>query len=130
MRIWLDPQKLASYNLSAAEALRAVQEQNSQTPGGQLGDQPLAKGAQLNAVITTQGRFTKPEQFESIILRANPDGSAGTLADVGRVQLGAASSLFSPQLNGQPREGLAVQLTPSATAHWISKGIRTPMAEL
>src|SRR3546814_16006302 len=72
MRIWLDPQKLASYNLSAAEALRAVQEQNSQTPGGPLGDQPLAKGAQLNAVITTQGRFTQPEQFETIIQTDNP----------------------------------------------------------
>src|SRR3546814_20455097 len=56
MRIWLDPQKLASYNLSAAEALRAVQEQNSQTPGGQLGDQPLAQGAPLNAVLPTQDR--------------------------------------------------------------------------
>src|SRR3546814_16698750 len=78
VRIWLDPQKLASYNLSAAEALRAVQEQNSQTPGGQLGDQPLAKGAQLNAVITTQGSFTQPEPSERRLLRANPEGPART----------------------------------------------------
>ncbi|QCB54314.1 multidrug efflux RND transporter permease subunit [Sphingopyxis sp. PAMC25046] len=130
MRIWLDPQKLASYNLSAAEALGAVQEQNSQTPGGQLGDQPLAKGAQLNAVITTQGRFTKPEQFESIILRANPDGSAVTLGDVGRVELGAASYLFSSELNGKPMAGLAVQLTPGANALSTAEGIRARMTEL
>ncbi|MDR6834752.1 MULTISPECIES: efflux RND transporter permease subunit [unclassified Sphingopyxis] len=130
MRIWLDPQKLASYNLSAAEALGAVQEQNSQTPGGQLGDQPLAKGAQLNAVITTQGRFTKPEQFESIILRANPDGSAVTLADVGRVELGSASYLFSSELNGKPMAGLAVQLTPGANALATAEGVRAQMAEL
>ena len=130
MRIWLDPQKLASYNLSAAEALGAVQEQNSQTPGGQLGDQPLAKGAQLNAVITTQGRFTKPEQFESIILRANPDGSAVTLADVGRVELGSASYLFSSELNGKPMAGLAVQLTPGANALATAEGVRSQMAEL
>jgi multidrug efflux pump len=130
MRVWLDPQKLASYNLSAAEALGAVQEQNSQTPGGQLGDQPLAKGAQLNAVITTQGRFTKPEQFESIILRANPDGSAVTLADVGRVELGAASYLFSSELNGKPMAGLAVQLTPGANALSTAKGVRSQMAAL
>jgi multidrug efflux pump len=130
MRIWLDPQKLASYNLSAAEALGAVQEQNSQTPGGQLGDQPLAKGAQLNAVITTQGRFTKPEQFESIILRANPDGSAVTLADVGRVELGSASYLFSSELNGKPMAGLAVQLTPGANALATAEGVRTQMTEL
>jgi multidrug efflux pump len=130
MRIWLDPQKLASYNLSPAEALGAVQEQNSQTPGGQLGDQPLAKGAQLNAVITTQGRFTKPEQFESIILRANPDGSAVTLGDVGRVELGAASYLFSSELNGKPMAGLAVQLTPGANALSTAEGIRARMEEL
>ena len=130
MRIWLDPQKLASHNLSPAEALAAVQEQNSQTPGGQLGDQPLAKGAQLNAVITTQGRFTKPEQFESIILRANPDGSAVTLGDVGRVELGAASYLFSSELNGKPMAGLAVQLTPGANALSTAEGIRTRMDEL
>jgi multidrug efflux pump len=130
MRIWLDPQKLASYNLSAAEALGAVQEQNSQTPGGQLGDQPIAKGAELNAVITTQGRFTKPEQFESIILRANPDGSAVTLADVGRVELGAASYLFSSELNGKPMAGLAVQLTPGANALSTAAGVRAQMDEL
>ncbi|MBN8845644.1 MAG: multidrug efflux RND transporter permease subunit [Sphingomonadales bacterium] len=130
MRIWLDPQKLASHNLSPAEALGAVQEQNSQTPGGQLGDQPLAKGAQLNAVITTQGRFTKPEQFESIILRANPDGSAVTLGDVGRVELGAASYLFSSELNGKPMAGLAVQLTPGANALSTAAGIRERMDEL
>ena len=130
MRIWLDPQKLASYNLSAAEALGAVQEQNSQTPGGQLGDQPLAKGAQLNAVITTQGRFTKPEQFESIILRANPDGSAVTLADVGRVERGSASYLFSSELNGKPMAGLAVQLTPGANALATAEGVRSQMATL
>jgi multidrug efflux pump len=130
MRIWLDPQKLASHNLSPAEALGAVQEQNSQTPGGQLGDQPIAKGAQLNAVITTQGRFTKPEQFESIILRANPDGSAVTLGDVGRVELGAASYLFSSELNGKPMAGLAVQLTPGANALSTAAGIRERMAAL
>jgi len=130
MRIWLDPQKLASYNLSAAEALGAVQEQNSQTPGGQLGDQPIAKGAQLNAVITTQGRFTKPEQFESIILRANPDGSAVTLGDVGRVELGAASYLFSSELNGKSMAGLAIQLTPGANALSTAAGIREQMDEL
>ena len=130
MRIWLDPQKLASHNLSASEALGAVQEQNSQTPGGQLGDQPLAKGAQVNAVIMTQGRFTRPEQFESIILRANPDGSAVTLGDVGRVELGAASYLFSSELNGKPMAGLAVQLKPGANALATAEGVRARMDEL
>src|SRR3546814_9244498 len=71
MRIWLDPQKLANYRLSAAEALAAVQEQNSQSPGGQIGDLPLAGKTELNATILTQSRFPTPEQFANIILRAN-----------------------------------------------------------
>src|SRR3546814_8845303 len=71
MRIWLDPAKLVAYNLSAAEALEAVREQNSQIAGGQIGDQPTAPGAALNATVVTQNRFTRPEQFEQIILRAD-----------------------------------------------------------
>src|SRR3546814_19728255 len=72
--------------------------------------------AQLNAVTTTQGRFTKPEQFESIILRANPDGSAVKLGDVGRVELGAASYLFSSELNGKQ---MSSEDRPGET-EWVS----------
>ena len=114
MRIWLDPDKLASYRLSAADALAAVQEQNSQSPGGSLGDRPIAKGVELNATILTQNRFTTPEQFASIILRANPDGSAVTLGDVARVELGAQTYLSGLELNGKPAAGMAVQLTTGA----------------
>lgn len=130
MRIWLDPAKLASFGMSPAEALLAVQEQNSQTPGGQLGDQPIAKGSELNAIITTQGRFTTPEQFSAIILRANPDGSAITLGDVGRVELGAESYLSSAELNGKSMAGLAVQLTPGANALATARGVNERMDEL
>jgi len=130
MRIWLDPAKLATYSLSAAEALAAVQEQNSQSPGGQLGDQPIARGTEINATIKTQSRFTTPEQFAAIILRANPDGSAVTLGDVGRVELGAQSYLFGTELNGKPMAGLAVQLTSGANALQAAEGVKARMAEL
>jgi multidrug efflux pump len=70
MRIWLDPDKLATYKLSPSDALVAVQEQNSQSSGGAIGDRPLAGGSELNATILTQSRFTTPEQFANIILRA------------------------------------------------------------
>ena len=130
MRIWLDPDKLATYGLSAAEALAAVQEQNSQTAGGSLGDQPVAKGAELNATIVTQNRFTNPEQFEKIILKANPDGSTVTLADVGRVELGAQDYLQSAELNGRPMAGIGVQLRTGANALATAKGIKARMTEL
>ncbi len=130
MRIWLDTGKLANYNLSAAETLAAVQEQNSQSPGGQIGDRPIANGTEINAAILTQSRFTTPEQFAGIILRANPDGSAVTLGDVARVELGAQSYLFDTDLNGKPVAIVAVQLTPGANALATAEGVRARMTQL
>ncbi|PTQ10930.1 hydrophobe/amphiphile efflux-1 family RND transporter [Sphingomonas oleivorans] len=130
MRIWLDPDKLAGYRLSAAEALAAVQEQNSQTAGGSLGDQPIANGSELNATIVTQNRFTNAEQFRNIILRANPDGSTIRLGDVARVELGAQDYLFTTELNGKPMAGMAVQLATGANALATAEGVKARMAEL
>jgi multidrug efflux pump len=130
MRIWLDPDKLAGYGLSAADALAAVREQNTQATGGVLGNQPLARGAELNATILTQGRFTTPEQFAAIILRASPDGSVVRLGDVARVELGAQNYLFGMELNGEPAAGMAVQLTPGANALEVAGNVKARMADL
>jgi multidrug efflux pump len=130
MRIWLDPAKLASYKLSPSDALAAVQEQNSQSAGGSLGDRPLAEGSELNAAILTQSRFSTPEQFANIILRANPDGSVIRLGDVARVELGAQSYGFDIELNGQPAAGMALQLTPGANALAAANAAKARMAEL
>jgi multidrug efflux pump len=130
MRIWLDPDKLASFNLSPSEALAAVQEQNSQTPGGSLGDQPIADGSEVNATIITQNRFSRAEQFENIILKGNPDGSTITLADVARVELGAQDYISGTELNGKPMAGMAVQLRTGANALATGDGIKERMREL
>jgi hypothetical protein len=131
MRVWLDPGKLAAYRLSAAEALAAVQEQNSQTAGGQIGDLPAPPGNELNATILTQNRFTNAQQFQNIILRANPDGSTIRLGDVARVELGAADYLFAgSEFRGKPMAGIAVQPMPGANAIAIADGVRARMAEL
>jgi multidrug efflux pump len=130
MRIWLDPARLATFNLSPSDALAAVQEQNSQSAGGALGDRPLANNSELNAAILTQSRFTTPEQFANIILRANPDGSIVRLGDVARVELGAASYGFDLELNGQPAAGMAIQLTPGANALDVANAVKARMAEL
>jgi len=130
MRIWLDPARLATFNLAPSDALAAVQEQNSQSAGGALGDRPLAGGTELNAAILTQSRFTTPEQFANIILRANPDGSVVRLGDVARVELGAASYGFDLELNGEPAAGMAIQLTPGANALEVATAVKARMAEL
>lgn len=130
MRIWLDPERLANFNMSAADALGAVQEQNSQSPGGQLGDLPLARDTELNATILTQGRFTTAEQFAGIILRANPDGSTVTLGDVARVELGAMSYDTKATLNGKGVAIIAVQQSTGANAIATAEGVKARMDEL
>lgn len=130
MRIWLDPQRLASFNMSPAEALAAVQEQNSQAPGGQIGAQPTVPNQQLNATVVTQRRLATPEEFGEIILRANPDGSTVRLADVARVELGASSYDFTTRLNKKPMAGMAVQLATGANALETAEGVKKRMAEL
>jgi multidrug efflux pump len=130
MRVWLDPDRLTTYSLSAAEVLAAVQEQNTQSPGGQLGDRPLANKIELNAPILTQNRFTTPEQFASIILRANPDGSTVRVGDVGRVELGAQSYLSDMELNGKPAAGMGIQLSTGANALATATGVKARLAQL
>lgn len=130
MRIWLDPDRLASFRMSAADALRAVQEQNSQSPGGQLGDLPLARDMELNATIITQGRFNSAQEFANIILRANPDGSTVTLGDVARVEMGAASYDFQSELQGKPVAIIAVQQASGANAIATAEGVKARMDEL
>lgn len=130
MRIWLNPDRLASFGLSATEVLAAVQEQNSQSAGGAIGDLPLADGIEINAPLETRGRFSTPEEFAEIILRATPDGSVIRLGDVARVELGAQNYTSRSELNGQPAAGLALQLTPGANALDTAAAVKRRMNEL
>ncbi|MGF6811300.1 multidrug efflux pump [Paraburkholderia sp. Clong3] len=130
MRIWLDPRKLAGFGLSASEVLQAIQEQNSQTAGGSLGDQPIAPGSEFTAQIVTQSRFTTPEQFREIIVHANPDGSTVRVGDVARVELGNDSYGNRLTVNGKASAGIAIQLASGANALAVASAVRQRMAEL
>src|SRR5450432_1283750 len=107
MRIWLDPDKLHGYGLSAGQALAAVQNQNVQVAAGSIGAEPAPKGVGFTATVIAEGRFSTPEQFENIILRANADGSAVRLKDVARVELGPFSYGHSVRYNNVPVAGFA-----------------------
>jgi len=130
MRIWLDPQKLASFNLSPVAVLAAVQEQNTQTAGGQLGAKPYVDGQQINATIVTQNRFSAVEEFENIILRSETGGAIVRVGDVARVEIGAFDYGFSSTLNQQPVAGMGIQLATGANALATAEGIKTRMEEL
>ena len=130
MRIWLDPEKLASYNLSPSAVVSAIREQNAQTAGGAIGDLPLQEGQQITATITTESRFQTEEQFRSIILRADSGGASVRLGDVARVEIGAQSYATSTTLDGQPMAGMAVQLATGANALATAEGVKERMEEL
>ncbi len=102
MRIWLNPDKLHGYALSASQVLAAVAAQNVQFAAGSLGADPAADGQGLSVTVATEGRFTTPEQFENIILRANSDGTTVKLGDVARVGFGAGGYGFNTMFNGKP----------------------------
>jgi multidrug efflux pump len=130
MRIWLNPDKLHGYGLSATQVLNAVRSQNVQFAAGSIGASPAVEGQGYTATVSAESRFTSPEQFRNIILRANTDGSTVRLKDVARISFGPESYGFDSQYNGKPVGGMAVQLQPGANALTVAQEVRDKMTEL
>ena len=116
MRVWLKPDKLAEYGLTPSDVAAALREQNIQPAVGAMGAEPSTGNVPFTYTVTTDGRFNRPEQFEQIILRANPDGSALRLRDVARIELGAQRYTFTATFNGRPTVPIAIYLQPGANA--------------
>ena len=116
MRIWLDPFKLASFSLTPADVVTALEAQNAQVAAGELGGLPSAPDQQLNATVTAQARLTTPEQFRGIVLKTQADGSKVTLEQVARVELGSENYAVAGRLNRHPGSGLQIFLSPGADA--------------
>lgn len=130
MRVWIDPQKLASFNLSSTEVNAAIRGQNAQVSSGTIGDLPNVAGQGIAATVVVNGQLGNVQQFKDIVLRANPDGSTVRLDDVARVELNAQNFATSARLNGKPATGIGVQLSPSGNALDTAEAVRTRMAEL
>jgi multidrug efflux pump len=130
MRIWLDPYKLASFNLTPSDVVSALQAQNTQVAAGEIGGLPSAPGQQLNASVTAQSRLSTPEQFRQIILKTQSDASKVTLGQVARVELGSESYTTIGRLNGHPASGLGVNLAPGADALKTSELLHAEVARL
>jgi multidrug efflux pump len=130
MRIWLDPLKLSSFNMTPGEALAAVRAQNVQLATGELGQAPAVKGQELAATVITQGQLVKPEEFGNIILRSDATGASVRLKDVARIELGAQDYSVQARLNGRPTAAIGVKLAPGSNALATSKAVKARMAEL
>lgn len=130
MRIWLDPDKLATYTLMPSDVASAIEAQNTQVSAGQLGGMPQRKGQQLNATVTAKSRLQTAEQFRNIILKSTVDGSLVRLNDVATVELGAESYTTAARYNGQPAAGVAINLATGANAISTAEAVRTTINRL
>lgn len=130
MRIWLNPEKLRGYNLSAADVSAAIAAQNRSIPTGSLGSLPALPGQSFSAVINVPGQLRNVAEFENIVLKSTEGGATVRLKDVARVELGQESYMASARLNGEPTTGMAVQLSNSGNAVAVAKAVKARMAEL
>ncbi|MCU4118641.1 efflux RND transporter permease subunit [Variovorax sp. N23] len=130
MRVWLDPDKLANFNLTPIDVKNAISAQNAQVSAGQLGGLPATSNQQINATITSQTRLKTAKEFEEILLRTQTDGSQVRLRDVARIELGQESYSTVGRYNGKPAAGLAIKLATGANALDTVKAIDARVDEL
>lgn len=131
MRIWLDPSKLYSYNLTPMDVTNAIKAQNVQVSSGQLGGMPTRSGVQLNATIIGKTRYQTVDQFENILLRVESDGSQVRLRDVATVNISAEDFSIQSTYNGeQPTAGIALRLATGANALETINAVRQTIEDL
>jgi multidrug efflux pump subunit AcrB len=129
MRLWLDPQKLATYNLNAQDVIAAVQAQNIQVAAGQIGQPPTPHGQVSQYIITTLGRLESTEQFAGIVVKNN-SSSLVYLKDVANIELGAQSYDQTCTLDGKPSVALSVYQLPGSNALDVAKRVKERMKQL
>lgn len=130
MRIWLNPAKLHSYNLTSADVVTALQAQNAQVSAGQFGGTPSTQGQQLNATINARTLLQTSEQFDAVILRTNPDGSTVRLRDVATSKVGTENYDVVARYKGKPLAGMAIRLAAGANALDTANRVKAKMVEL
>ncbi|MFO1067325.1 MAG: multidrug efflux RND transporter permease subunit [Geminicoccaceae bacterium] len=130
MRIWVDPQKLTNFNLTMNDVANGIATQNVQAPVGRIGAAPIGADQQFQLTINTLGRLTTTEQFENIVIRANPDGSFVRIKDVATVELGAQSADRTSTFNGGPSATIGIYQSPGANAIAVAQAIDEAMKEL
>ena len=130
LRVWLDPNKVASRNLTAADVVNAIREQNRQVAAGSLGAPPSAGDNSFQLSINTQGRLVSEEEFENIIVRAGENGEITRLKDIARIELGSSQYALRSLLNNKPAVAIPVFQRPGSNAIAISDAVRARMAEL
>ncbi len=131
MRIWMNPDRMASLSITTTDIANAVSQQNALFGAGQIGQQPNAGPVELTFPVVTQGPFTDPREYEKIILRASQDGSAIVrVGDVARASVGLRQYIVDAKLNAVPATFIAVYQQPGANGLIVSKAVRQTLEDM
>src|SRR5436190_7413763 len=130
MRVWLNPDKIASQNLTASDVITAIREQNVQVAAGAIGQQPVSQPVNFELQINAKGRLISEEEFGQVIVKTGPHGEKTLLKDIARIELGAAGYSLRSLLNNKTAVALPIFQSPGANALELSKNVRKAMAEL
>lgn len=130
MRIWLDADKLNSFNMTATDVVAALRAQNVQVPAGEVNGAPALPGSQIAVTIQGPGTLETPTEFENILLRTLDDGSRVYLRDVARVEVGEMNYQFESHYNGRLSMGLGCKLATGANALEVASAVKAKLDEL
>jgi HAE1 family hydrophobic/amphiphilic exporter-1 len=130
MRIWVKPDQLAKLGLTIPDLSRAIQQQSTVNPSGQIGAAPQPSEQQMTYTVRSRGRLQTPEEFGEIVVRENPDGSSVRLKDIARIELGALNYQQIGRVNGQPGCALAIYQAPGSNALQVAAGVKSLAEDL
>ena len=130
MRIWLNPERMASLGVSTTDVQNAISSQNVQTPAGDLGVEPMIDPQVLKYTLRTKGRLKEVSEFENIVVRANPDGSNIKVKDIARVELGANAYSSISRVEGANNAMISITQLPDANSIDVVNRVKARMEEL
>jgi HAE1 family hydrophobic/amphiphilic exporter-1 len=130
MRIWLDPNKLKSRDMTTSDVLAAIREQNVQVAAGQIGQPPAPQGQSFQYAINTLGRLQDITQFENIVVKTGADGRLTRVRDIARVELGSQNYSQTATQNGSPAAAISIYQLPGANALDVAARVRATMSRL
>ncbi len=130
MRVWLNPERMRAYNISTEEVMKALQEQSIVGRPGRLGQSSGIKAQSLEYVLTYKGRFSEPEEYENVIIRANANGESIHLRDIGRAELGSEFFDIYSNLDGHPSASIVLKQNYGSNANEVIEKVKEKLEEM
>lgn len=130
MRIWLKPDRMLAYNVSAEEVIQAIRKQNIEAAPGKTGESSDKNPLMLQYVLRYTGKFFEPEQYQQIVLRADQDGAVLHLKDVADVEFGSLTYSMVSKTDGKPSASIMLKQRPGSNAREVINNVKSKMEEM